>query len=371
MDKDIVRSLKGMSVKKAKSITNLDDYSTWGIAKTTKKDGYIKVDRNNAPGGWGIVSNKIGYVKENEEYILEIIYRTNDIERFSYNYFISNDGNATIGTIQCIADGRWHKHKEVISTNKDRENCGMLIGTDYRNTTGENFDIKNIKLYSANNPDLEMTHVTEALIKKDGRWVKTINRLLENNKWLEFLRPVIEWEEEDLYIKNKQEINIWQINDNLIEFEQIHNSASSFDKSNFKENGEIIIGCSGRFHGIFFRFLDIEPNKTYNLSYDYEVLDGELVSFGGHTDETYSNNECYLNGKKTPYTYGSEFAVYDKNTIKEKNNVKIVIKTPNKVIDINRLFIQPNRYNSVDVTVKVSNVKFEIGERATTWNYKE
>ena len=129
----------------------------------------------------------------------------------------------------------------------------------------------------------------------------------------------------------------------------------------FSTDGTSTVG-----EGVFIptKFFDI--NKKYKLSYDLEVLGGEVRNIGGHmslSDQT----TITIDGVEHTVTAGDSYAPYPSGN--DKRHVEIVFNTNRLFLDENgeiqvltniypEVYIQPNRKISEDIyyKIKISNI---------------
>lgn len=99
--------------------------------------------------------------------------------------------------------------------------------------------------------------------------------------------------------------------------------------------------------------LDLDTETRYAIHYKYEKLDGDLNSFGGHTDGLFLNNIVSVDGKETS-TYDKKDSAFSKDD-KEEHEVIVEFLTPRDKANAD-FFIQPNRGDFDYVTVKISDL---------------
>ena len=99
--------------------------------------------------------------------------------------------------------------------------------------------------------------------------------------------------------------------------------------------------------------LDLDTETRYAIHYKYEKLDGDLNSFGGHTDGLFLNNIVSVDGKETS-TYDKKDSAFAKDD-KEEHEVIVEFLTPRDKANAD-FFIQPNRGDFDYVTVKISDL---------------
>lgn len=99
--------------------------------------------------------------------------------------------------------------------------------------------------------------------------------------------------------------------------------------------------------------LDLDTETRYAIHYKYEKLDGDLNSFGGHTDGLFLNNIVSVDGKETS-TYDENDSAFAKDD-KEEHQVIVEFITPRDKAEAD-FFIQPNRGDFDFVTLKISDL---------------
>lgn len=99
--------------------------------------------------------------------------------------------------------------------------------------------------------------------------------------------------------------------------------------------------------------LDLDTETRYAMHYKYEKLDGDLNSFGGHTDGLFLNNIVSVDGKETS-TYDENDSAFAKDD-KEEHQVIVEFITPRDKAEAD-FFIQPNRGDFDFVTLKISDL---------------
>lgn len=99
--------------------------------------------------------------------------------------------------------------------------------------------------------------------------------------------------------------------------------------------------------------LDLDTETRYAIHYKYEKLDGDLNSFGGHTDGLFLNNIVSVDGEETS-TYDKKDSAFAKDD-KEEHEVIVEFLTPRDKANAD-FFIQPNRGDFDYVTVKISDL---------------
>src|SRR5699024_6287261 len=99
--------------------------------------------------------------------------------------------------------------------------------------------------------------------------------------------------------------------------------------------------------------LDLDTETRYAIHYKYEKLDGDLNSFGGHTDGLFLNNIVSVDGEETS-TYDKKDSAFAKDD-KEEHEVIVEFLKPRDKANSD-FFIQPNRGDFDYVTVKISDL---------------
>lgn len=99
--------------------------------------------------------------------------------------------------------------------------------------------------------------------------------------------------------------------------------------------------------------LDLDTETRYAIHYTYQKLDGDLNSFGGHTDGLFLNNIVSVDGKVTT-TYDQKDSAFVADD-KEEHEVVVEFLTPRDKAQAT-FFIQPNRGDFDYVTVKISDI---------------
>lgn len=99
--------------------------------------------------------------------------------------------------------------------------------------------------------------------------------------------------------------------------------------------------------------LDLDTETRYAIHYKYEKVDGDLNSFGGHTDGLFLNNIVSVDGEETS-TYGENNSAFAKDD-KEEHEVIVEFITPRDKAEAD-FFIQPNRGDFDFVTLKISDL---------------
>lgn len=131
-----------------------------------------------------------------------------------------------------------------------------------------------------------------------------------------------------------------------------------------EDNGDIELTVRGSLSGLYIindDKVNMKQNTTYILSYDYQKIDGNLLSFGGHTGgNMVSNSKLYVDGELVDKVHHDHDSVYTGNDMNEHSVVFIFetgrnLKTGNH-FNANGLWIQPNRQFKETATVKIRNL---------------
>lgn len=118
-------------------------------------------------------------------------------------------------------------------------------------------------------------------------------------------------------------------------------------------DGSIILDINNENGALKIEDLDLDTETRYAIHFVYQKLDGQLNSFGGHTDGLFLNNLAAVDGEvTTQYTESDSAYVADD---KEEHEVVIEFLTPRDKASAD-FFIQPNRGDFDYVTLKISDI---------------
>jgi phage minor structural protein len=152
---------------------------------------------------------------------------------------------------------------------------------------------------------------------------------------------------------------------NLIQFSNI-DGRGKIIKDKYVYDGTVILETKALYEGISIKIPQIKPNTEYTLSFKYKKLDGSLKAFGGHTDNTYSNNIANVDGQgDKPLSDSSSIFIADDTEVHE---VVVKFKTGNTVSSNDLFYLQPNRsQDGIYVKVEITELQFEEGDYVTAW----
>lgn len=170
----------------------------------------VLVNRNGSTGGWGVIVAEPTRIQSGKTYTVSFEVRTTTVDSFSYNYVIDdNEGNKSLGeNIYLIKDGQWHQYSFSIVADFTKTDCGILIGSDYRNSNGESFEIRKVKLEEGEMATF-WTPSPEDLGYNIPMWIQNYDALVTINKDGIATKGVF-LTNDDLY-KNGNEIVPWVI----------------------------------------------------------------------------------------------------------------------------------------------------------------
>ena len=143
------------------------------------------------------------------------------------------------------------------------------------------------------------------------------------------------------------------------------NGLDSMDISRYVPKGVISFSKSKGYDGISIRAHPLLPNTEYVMSYRYRKTSGTLVSFGGHTDNSWRNNKAYVDGIEGGSYSGTSSVFVSDDEI--EHEVVIYINTPSEIAVNNLIYIQPNRGSATSVGIDVYDLKLEKGNMVTNW----
>ncbi len=110
-----------------------------------------------------------------------------------------------------------------------------------------------------------------------------------------------------------------------------------------------------------------EPGTDYVLSYSYELVEGDLLGFGGHINTNkFRLVRPFLNGQSRNNQYVDFDSVFDENSSHNGvNQVEVRFKTANiseeEFLVSRGVWIQPNRGYEENVKVIIRDLKLEKG----------
>ena len=136
--------------------------------------------------------------------------------------------------------------------------------------------------------------------------------------------------------------------------------SDTFDKniqSDYLTNSgrKIVMENEPGFKGLYLDASTFEPNKNYELTFDYKVTEGTVLHLGGHlaisTDTKVYVDNVLIPGNWHDMTMGSYPQDNNKHRVKivfntNRHHAPITSDTGNPTWD-KRLYLQPNRYNPV------------------------
>ncbi|WP_374717121.1 phage tail spike protein [Geobacillus thermodenitrificans] len=102
--------------------------------------------------GWGVVSDRITTFVSGQVYTLSFELKTSDVTKLTYIYIMDNDeGNVSLPiSINITADGQWHKYIVTFTSPATRSNAGIMIAADFRVISGNQFELRKLKLELGN-----------------------------------------------------------------------------------------------------------------------------------------------------------------------------------------------------------------------------
>ncbi|UUX35253.1 hypothetical protein [Fundicoccus culcitae] len=119
------------------------------------------------------------------------------------------------------------------------------------------------------------------------------------------------------------------------------------------ENDEVILDVINENGALVIPNLELDTETRYALHYSYQKLDGDLNTFGGHTDGLYINNIVSVDGDVTSQ-YEENDSAYAADD-KEEHQVVVEFVTPRDKANAN-FYIQPNRGDFDFVTLRIFDV---------------
>lgn len=138
---------------------------------------------------------------------------------------------------------------------------------------------------------------------------------------------------------------------NLIDSSNISTTASAKSE---QDGDSIILEIVNENGGLQIRAGELETETEYVLGFTYKKLDGNLNSFGGHTDGVWADNIVWVDGKET-----GEFTDFDSAFVADDENehyVEIHFTTPQDESPKSSVFIQPNRGDFDEVIVEITDL---------------
>lgn len=138
---------------------------------------------------------------------------------------------------------------------------------------------------------------------------------------------------------------------------------SNRNLSNYSYNNYVWSGThTSSLDGLKIDFSSLDTGN-YVISYKVSITDGELVKIGGHVGTSNTVKEWYVNGElmETKYTANNTTAW----SVTEADVYEIVI-----YLTINHpepFYIQPNRGVGTSVTISVTNIMVEKGNKKSDW----
>src|SRR5699024_8332123 len=152
---------------------------------------------------------------------------------------------------------------------------------------------------------------------------------------------------------------------NLISESLISSSFGDMDKSEYVSKVIIRFSSSAQYGGVRITAHPLLPNTEYVMRYRYKKTSGTLVSFGGHTDASWSNNKTYVDGIEKGTHAGTSSGFVSDDDI--EHEVVVYINTPDEITVGDLFYIQPNRGNTTPVSIDIYDLKLEKGTKATDW----
>lgn len=135
--------------------------------------------------------------------------------------------------------------------------------------------------------------------------------------------------------------------------------------SEILENGDIILNVTQRTtSGLYIKngeSMELEPNTTYKLTFSYQKMDGNLLSFGGHVgQEIIKETKVYIDDVLHSNNYADNYSAFVDNDDVERT-VDIVFTTTESMSTGNSisydLWIQPNRGVEQPVSIKTKDLE--------------
>lgn len=157
---------------------------------------------------------------------------------------------------------------------------------------------------------------------------------------------------ESIIEESSDSIDLYNHESNLLSLNDVSTNPSANMK---RENDKIVLEIVNENGGLEIQAGNLETRTEYVLGFTYKKLEGELKSFGGHTDGVWMNNQVKVDGKNDM----SEFQEIDSAFVKddeEEHVVEIRFTTPRDASPESSIFIQPNRGDFEFVTVELSNM---------------
>src|SRR5699024_4294663 len=152
---------------------------------------------------------------------------------------------------------------------------------------------------------------------------------------------------------------------NLISESLISSSFGDMDKSEYVSKGIIRFSSSAQYGGVRITAHPLLPNTEYVMRYRYKKTSGTLVSFGGHTGASWSNNKTYVDGIEKGAHAGTSSGFVSDDDI--EHEVVVYINTPDEITVGDLFYIQENRGNTTPVKIDIYDLKLEKGTKATDW----
>lgn len=109
----------------------------------------VLAKRNGSTAAWGVQTPKETLFKYNKTYTIRFKLKTADMTSMGYNYVISSSGNVSMFfkfSNAIISDGQWHEYAETFIFKHSDRVGGMLLASDFRNSPGESFEMKDLKV---------------------------------------------------------------------------------------------------------------------------------------------------------------------------------------------------------------------------------
>ena len=127
-----------------------------------------------------------------------------------------------------------------------------------------------------------------------------------------------------------------------------------------KKNNVVSFVSNATYGGIYIPASVFTVGKTYTLSYSYQKTSGTLNTIGGYCGAV-TVSSFTIDG----VTYND----YNSENVTNDNYSHFVVLTfvYNGGTSNNNLYIQPNRYSTTSIGIKLTNIKLEEGDRHTPW----
>lgn len=108
--------------------------------------------------------------------------------------------------------------------------------------------------------------------------------------------------------------------------------------------------------------LGLKPNTTYEMTYDIQKLEGDLMRYHGYANDR-PGRTYYVDGEETGTSYYSDKSI---TSDFDKHSTRLTFTTPDEIIESDFISIQPGRHQFIydsgsteAVVVRISNWQFK------------